>query len=260
MSESPREFFAFLARSDNRVTVLATLATGASCTRAELQRETGIPRSTLSRILSDLEGRELVSRDGHRYEVTPFGRFLAGKLSSVFDAVEAVQKLQRLLKQLSDAEPDITFAAHTSSEILTPTSGDPKAPVRRFTDLLHTASRVRMLVPGVIPVLSEVESTIGERTQTLEVVIPRSAFERERDDSLSSQRVRGVLTSGDVSLFSYNGDIAHLAGTIDETAVVGLTDDAGTIQGYIETSDETVRSWTEAVIEAYQQHASRVPL
>lgn len=259
MKESPLEILQFLAGSDNRVTVLAFLTTGATFTRSELQTETGIPRSTISRILSELGDRELVSRVGHRYEATPLGRFLAGRLHSVFDSIEAMQRLQTLLRQLSDADPDTTFTDHTRSEILTPTSSDPGAPTRRFTDLFYAATHVRLFVPTAIPVLFEVDSPVGEEKQTFEVVIPRTAFEVKRNDSRSAPKLRDVIASSDVTLFAYDGDIPYFAGTIDEIAVVGLTNDAGTIQGYVETGNETVRSWTEAIVEAYQQNAIRVP-
>lgn len=260
MKGSPHEIIQFLARSDNRVTVLVCLTTGASFTRPELQTKTGIPRSTASRILRELEDRELVSSVGRRYEATPLGRFLAGRLHSVFDSIEAMQRLQTLLTQLSDTDSDIPFMDHTRSELLTPTSSDPGAPTRRFADLLQAGSHIRLLVPAAIPVLFDVDSPIEDGTRTVEIVIPHTALPVRRDALMHPGQLRDATASGDVTLLAYDGDIAHLAGTIDTIAVVGLTDDAGTIQGYIETSDETVRSWTEAIVEAYQQNADRVPI
>lgn len=236
MAESPPELLQFLARSDNRVTVLAFLATGASFTRAELQTETGIPRSTVSRILGEFKDRRLVSSGANRYEVTPLGRFLAGRLHSMFDSIETMQRLQTLLKQLSGTGTDTDGTYHARSELLTPTSADPGAPTRRFADLLHAASRVRLLVPAALSRLFEVDAATGDGKQTVEV----------------------VLASGDGTLFSCDSDVSHFVGTIDEVAVVGLTDDAGTIRGYIETSNAAVRSWIEATVEAYTRNASRV--
>jgi predicted transcriptional regulator len=258
MKESPREVLRFLTRSDTRVTLLRTLITEASFTRSELQNETGIPRSTVSRILNEFRDRGLVSRAGQRYEVTPFGGFLAERLHSVFDSIEAVQGLQTLLTQLSDTNPDVTFLHHSRCEILTPTASDPGAPTRRFADLLHAASHVRLLVPKAIPVLFDVDSPVSEGTETLEVVVPHTALPVKRDESPFSRELRDVVASGDVTVFAYDGDVPYLAGLIDDIAVVGLTDDAGTVQGYIETSDETVRFWTEATVETYTRNASRV--
>lgn len=260
MKDSPPEILRFLARSDDRITILTALTTDASFTRSELQTETGVPRSTLSRILNELEDRELVSSVGHRCEVTPFGRFLAERLHSVFDAIEVMQRLQTLLKQLPDTDHDVTFTDHAGSEILTPTSADPGASTRRFADLLHAASRVRLLIPAAISVLFEVDPAIGSEKRTFEVVIPRVALEMKRDNPRSSQQLRDAIVPGEVTLFAYDGDIPHFAGTIDEVAVVGLTDDAGTIRGHIETSDETARSWTEAIVTAYRRDADSVPM
>jgi hypothetical protein len=171
-----------------------------------------------------------------------------------------MQRLQQLLNQLSAANSDVTFTEYLSSEIVTPTSADPGAPARRFADLLQAASHVRLLVPAAIPALLDVDSAVGDGKQLFEVVIPRVELEVERDDSISAQRPRGVMASRDVMSFSYGGDITHFAGTIDEIVVVGLTDDAGDIQGYVETNDEIVRSRTEAIFDALKSkpNSSRV--
>lgn len=258
MGHSPPEIFQFLSRSDNRVTVLTALTTDAAATRSTLQRQTGIPRSTVSRILHELEDRELVSRAAHRYEVTPFGRSLATRLRSVFDSIEAMQRLQTLLDKLSDTEPELAFTDYNNSEVLTPISTDPGAPTRRFADLLHAASCIRLLSPAAIPMLVDVNSVLGDGVQTVDVVIPRAELAVVQDASLSSQQLRDVVASGDVTLFAHDGDIPYFAGVIDGIAVIGLIDDVGSIQGYIETHDETVRSWTEATFEAYQRTAVHV--
>lgn len=260
MRKSPSGLVPFLTCSANRVAVLAAIATEASCSRSDLQTATGIPRSTVSRILDELDDHGLVSSVDHRYEVTPLGRVLAKRLNMVFDSIDVMQRLQTLLKQLSDTDPVITITDHDSWEILIPTSPDPGAPARRFADLLMAASHVRLLAPDVIPVLFDVNSPVGEEKETFEVVVTRGVLQGKGYSPRSAHPMRGVTPSGDITLFSSNEDISHVAGTIDDIAVVGLTDDAGAIQGYVETSDKAVRTWTDAILDAYCQSAQRFAL
>lgn len=257
MDESPCEFLRFLARSPNRVTVLGAVASDAVVSRPELQLATGIPRSTLSRILGELGDRGMVSKVGHRYKVTPFGGFVADRLDSIVDSIAVVQRLNGLLDQLSDSHADLGFTSQTNSEILTATSADPRAPVRRFTDLLHSASHVRLVLSVAIPEMLEEDSTIRSGKSTFEIVIPSSVL--KADDALDwSRRFRPVLASGVGTVFSYDGDIPYLAGMVDETAVVGLTNNAGTIRGYVETDDEHVQSWANMTVEAYVRNSDRI--
>lgn len=251
MNESPRLFLEFLALSPNRMTILTALANKTSVSRAELQRETGIPRSTLSRILGELGDRGLVSKVSHRYEATPFGGLVAARLYSIFNSIAAMQRLQALLNQLSDTDSDLIFTSHTNSEILTPTSADPRAPIRRLADLLHTVSHVRLLVPCIIPMLLEESSPIGMGKPTFEIVVPHTILKADKDDLGPPRGLRSMITSEDGTLFAYDGNIPYFAGTFDETAVVGLTDDDGTMQGFIETRDERICSWTQTTFEAY---------
>lgn len=255
--ESSFEVIQFLARSENHLAVLAALTRGGLFTKSELQTETGISRSTVGRTLSEFESLELVSSDNHRYKATPLGKLFSQRLHSVFDSIEAMQRLQTLLGQIAVTVPHMTFTDAVGSEILTPTSFDPEGPTRRFVDRLHAALHVRMLVPRGIPVLLEEDAAISG-SQTFEVVIPHDALGFATESLPSAQQRRNVIATGEMSVFTSNADIPYLAGTIDGITVVGQTDTAGEIQGYLETGDETVRSWAENTIDAYQQQAERV--
>ncbi len=66
----------YLARSENRLVVLRTLATEPMA-RDALREETGGSRQTLARILSELEERGWVDRAGVDYRATTLGAYLA---------------------------------------------------------------------------------------------------------------------------------------------------------------------------------------
>lgn len=256
--ESPSELVGYLLRSENRVAVLAALASG-SATRPGLRAETGIDRATLDRLLGELCRRQLVTRTGRRYEVTPFGASLARRLRSVFDSVDVVQRLQLLLGQLPTADPDTGPPGGTTGEILAPTSPDPDAPTRRFVDILRTASDVRLLAPAIDPVSVDGALVVGAAGRTFELVIPRAALEEVTEPPTSAPWLRDVVVSGNPRLFVSDGDVPYLVGTLDDVAVVGLTDER-VVRGYVETTDEAVRSLAGATVEAYRRGSRRIDI
>lgn len=260
MRQSPRNLLQFFARSDNRIIVLEAIATRASFTQAEIQADTEIPRSTISRILEDFLTTGLLSRVDHGYKVTPLGGFLAERLDSITEVIEVTQQLHRLLKRLSDSKRKVANSDRTSSEIVSPVSSDPRAPTRRFTDLLQRASDVQLLVPTIVPMMFDLDVAMRAERRTFEVVLPQNALEVNRDNSTSPLRLREQVASSSARVFVYDGDIPHFVGMIDEFAIVGLIDDSGTINGYVETRDEALRAWTETTFGVFRRNADRASI
>lgn len=259
MSGFSRGVLQCLGRSVNHDRVLDACTRRSSLTCAEVQVETGIPRSTASRILRELEEQRLVSKTSRQYEVTPLGVLIAKRLESMRDAVEATQRLQRVLTMLSVDEFD--FAVDQARyEILTPRGSDPGAPARRFADLLHTASHVRLLLPALNPAIIGEDALRGKTIRTLEIVIPCLIRDATHDDSTTVQHRQENLWDRLGTVFASDGDGCLFAGTIDETAVLGLINDAGRIHGYVETSDSGVWAWATTIFESHQQDAVSISI
>ncbi|MFC7009476.1 helix-turn-helix domain-containing protein [Halalkalicoccus salilacus] len=101
---------AFLARSASRVRVLETLASDPH-DRAELQAETGIPRATVGRIVTEFETRGWVKDDGRRYSTSPLGSFLVAEFRSLLEGVKTMQKLRGVIEWLPTREFDFSQSA-----------------------------------------------------------------------------------------------------------------------------------------------------
>lgn len=278
MRDSSADLVRFVTRSDRRSTVLRAVASGAS-TRRTVAVETGLDPAAVDRVLRGLCGRRLVERADRRYRVTPLGACLAEGLQALLESVEAAQRFQSLLQGLADADPGLGLADTTACEVLTPTSRDPHAPGRRFADRLQTVTRARLLLPALAPVVfdagfaSGVDTTPGSggAERTCDLVVPRAALGAmacegtvEGNDATLTDRASAsgwphdAFPAEGTSLFVFDGAVPHLVGTVDEFAVVGLIDEAGTVRGYAETTDGAVRSWAAGTIGSHRRAAERV--
>ena len=115
MIEFARELLEFLSRSENRVAVLIAVSSRPSIFHADLHQAIDVPRSNLNRIHREMEDREPDMRTGHRYEATPLGELLGGRLRLVVASVDSTQRLQRLLNQLSATDPETEFTGQSHS-------------------------------------------------------------------------------------------------------------------------------------------------
>lgn len=256
--ESPIDLVSFVTRAENRVEVLLTLMLGPR-TRPEIQDETEIPRATLSRILADFRDHELVARDGHQYVTTPLGDLLADELTSLFESVAAMGTLQAVREWLAIDKYDVPIERLADADVIVPEPTDPLAPTRRAGDLLGDASHVRLMATGIVPrCLEAVWRGVTEGRQTFKGVTTAGSLNTMAGDPEMKKQARELFTSDDAAGFVHPEADVPLIFVVDDLVWFAVTDDSGTIQGYIETTDETVRAWAEETIDGYAREAEPV--
>lgn len=256
--DSSLELVTFVTRAESRVDALLAMVAGPA-TRRDLQEATGIPRATLSRILADFDDRELLVRDGHEYGLTPLGELLAAELRSLFDSVEAMRTLQDVRQWLSMEAFDFPVERLADADVVIPTTQDPTAPIRRAEELLAGASRVRLVANSMIPgCLEAVWREVTAGRQTLEWVGTPAALEVVADDPELSRWTRELLESGDASAYLHDGGFPQALFVVDDIVFTPVSDDAGTVQGHVETDDDVVLAWAEETIDGYVREAEPV--
>lgn len=252
---SPFELVSFVTRAENRVEVLLALASEPR-TRPDLQDETEIPRTTLSRILADLRDRELVSRNGHRYRPTPLGDLVAVELESLFESVESTRALQTLSGWLPLSDLGVEFDRLATAEVTLPTPIDPMSPVKRAAGVVGEADHVRTFCYSVLhaPILAALRG-VSRQGQRLEGVIAAGVFEVVASDPELAESAVALFESGNVELYVYDGGIEPQLIIADRTTMFLVTDEEGSIQGLVETDDGAIRSWAEETFESLKREA-----
>lgn len=248
---------AFLARSSNRVDALSVLADGPR-ERAELETMTGVSRVTAKRILDDLLDRGWVAKSGRTYETTPLGELVEREFSRFFETMQAANRLQDLVQWFPDDGLGFDLRRLTDADITLPTRNNPFAPFRRAIEKLTAASRVSELTHSMpLELLSVHYEAVTTDGQTLTVVLESTTLDDLLDDAESAAALETLLECG-VEVSAYDGEIPYAIGVADDSVGLLLTDSVGLPRAFLETTDDTVRSWATATIDEFARDARRV--
>ncbi len=206
LSTDALEDIAYLSRSANRVRILDVLIDG-SYTRGELAELTEASRTTVDRIINELEDRGWVERrnDG-TYVATARGDHLMVRFRPFIDAVEALNGLDEAITWLPD-DLSIGLEHFKDAIVRQPEGDDPVEAVEYMTDLVDRTTEFRFLAHLVPPEPFEV--TMAERVASGEM------------------RLEGVATTAVIQYIGGRPDRLERWGELLETgARVHRTDDS----------------------------------
>lgn len=112
--ESSLDDIEFLARSEHRVEVLDALAERPH-SRTDLQVMTGASSSTIRRLLCEFEERCWIRRNGHQYEATQPGTFVAEGLLALLGHMETERTLRAVWQWLPPVVTDVLILVPETS-------------------------------------------------------------------------------------------------------------------------------------------------
>ncbi|WP_255152457.1 helix-turn-helix transcriptional regulator [Halorarius halobius] len=259
-SDVPREQVLFLARAESRVRIMDALAEAESVTNRQLRDRLDASRTTVSRALRSLAERGWVEKSDGAYRLTRAGQHVATAFDRLLDTVDRVDELAEFLRWFpSDVEsPD--FLAASDVTVTYSTDADPYAPARKQTGILHTAGRLRILLPAI-----DRESTgtlveqVTEHGLDVETVVP-PAVESTMESDEFAPLMRKTVQTGRSSVWVADEDVPFYLGIPDEGAVqVGLADGDGLPRALLETTDDRVRTWAERLYAEFRNRADPKP-
>jgi len=241
----------FLARSPNRVEVLAVLAEGPR-TRRDLAEAVDVSQPTLGRILNDLGERAWVVAEGDRYRTTATGDLVAAGITDLRERLAAEAALRDVVPYLPTDAIDVDLRRFADATITTPTQTRPNRPIRRMLDLLGETEAVLLLSHAF-------------NEQKLRLVRDRSVE--------GSLRTKGVFGADAIDAVRETPDLRALLADIVATEVAEirvaadpvpvavevtddrthllLRDDEGIVRAALDTDDAAVREWAETLHEEF---------
>jgi predicted transcriptional regulator len=252
----PLEEIEFLARSANRIEVLATLADGAY-TRRELGDVVDASQPTLGRVLNDLSDRRWIGYDGARYSATATGRLVAAGITDLRERLAVDGRLREVVEWLPAEAIDVDLRAFGNATITRPTSTRPNAPLERMLELLGRTDRARLVSHS----FNSQKLTLLERRATEEGLTVRGVFAEAAIDAIAGDeplcdRLRGLLGADSAAIRVHEGEIPLALERTDDRTHLLLRDDDGVVRASIDTDDETVRDWAEATYDRYWEVAT----
>lgn len=260
LSENALEDIAYLARSKNRVEILATLVTGPQTPRS-VEEATGVSRSTLERILSELEERGWAERttDG-TYAATAAGEFAVREFEPLVGTMQALRTLGETAAWLPDDGISIGLQHFRDATVRRSDPNSPDAEATRVLELIQNAAYFDAL-SYIAPTLSQLQSLrdgVVERGMTVRNVLTDGlvTYLQDRDEQTSCWQ---EYIEGGARVYRYEGRIPCNVFIVDETVLVMNNDpEAGRPCEFIEIRDDTVRAWAENLIETYCGDAERL--
>jgi predicted transcriptional regulator len=111
----------------------------------------GVSRPTIHRQVRALDEDGLVTKRDGAFALTPVGGLAAAEFARVFEAMDAVAALGRVVRWLPVQAFDFDFARLRDTEAVLPHPNDPFAPTRRLLQQVHAADRIRMVTYTFLP-------------------------------------------------------------------------------------------------------------
>ncbi|GAB7013940.1 helix-turn-helix transcriptional regulator [Halolamina salina] len=257
------ESVAFLARSEHRLRVLALLSDGPR-SRQELHDATSVTRVTLSRILGDLEERELIQRraSGGAYSLTGFGELVYQDFSRLLGTVSVGKSYPDVVERLPTEWFDFELRCLAGSELVAEGSADPLGGARVVANAVQDAANCRSLLGTFIslPMYTFEEAVRAGDYPTGTVVFDSDVTETMIEDPDLRDRWQEIERQvGSTTYYSVDERVPCSIDLIDGETVF-LTVDREDERGFdiLRCSHPDVVAWADETVDAYRANA--VPL
>lgn len=246
---------AFLANSDNRVTVLRSLL-GGRHSRDGLKTQADVSRVTLGRILDELEERHWIAQEGQVCEITELGAWVIEEYLALSDMMAA----ERNLREIFPWFPDEAYGFHirhlADAEITTVSRANASAPLSQHVRQLDGGERFWSFSFAITRLfLDACWRHVMDGEITFEWVFTAQVLDVLRSDAELSRQSREMLDSGRVEYRHYEGDIPYIVLGSADRVNLRLADTDGSPTALIESDADPVRDWAASTFERYWDEA-----
>jgi len=255
--EAALEDIAYLSRSENRIRILETLTADAH-SRRELADVTGTSRTTLGRILSELEDRNWATRttDGE-YVATPRGEHAAAEFLPLVASMQTLRELGEAARWIPTEELSLDLHHFRDATVRQTAPNEPVEPGRYLAPLIRDGSTLTTLTFIAPPrdVGRAMQNGVSSGQLTAEHVLAGGLIEHLREHSDGPPQWHDYITAG-ARVYYYDGHIPCNLFIVDGTVL--LLNDRANAGEVIESENETVRSWAHELIATYREIAEPI--
>ena len=253
LSEDALRDVSYLTRSRNRVRILGTLAEEPSTPR-EVADLTGASRSTIQRILSELEDRGWVRRtDEGSYVATAAGQHVITELVPFVESMETIRELGEAVAALPSDSLSINIQQFSDASVIRPAPNDPNAPGAYFTMSIRDTTELSCVVDIAAPLALEkaMQKRVVDGVLQSEHVLTDRLFRYNCRYAERAQTWK-ELTQNGADVYRYDGEVSCNVFILDETIILGETPPDGEGCVLIETDSEPVQEWAQEFVEEHR--------
>jgi predicted transcriptional regulator len=247
----PLEEIEFLARSANRIEVLAALVEEPR-SRQALAESVGVSQPTLGRILRDLTERKWVTTDGDRYRATATGELVATGITDLRERLATETKLRDVIEWVPTDTVDVGLHHFADAEITTPSQTRPNAPIQRMLELLGETDHAQLLSHAFNEQkLRLVRDRTVDGDLTTQGVFGEAAIEAIEATADLRELLLDIVAAEGAEIRVVREEIPVAVEVTDNRTHLLLRNDEGIVRASLDTDDDAVRAWAEQLHEEY---------
>lgn len=249
---------AYLARSLNRVRLLAAIREAGEIERQPLKDEFEMARTTLVRNLESLEARGWITTDPpSTYALTAAGELVADAFADLTRVIQLTKRLDPVLRSLPAEPLELDPCLLADADVVVSTETDPFAPVHRHVEALKHSESARLCLAVVgQQALEEMGRRIQTGDVTVESVVERGVTETIQSNARYADLLGEQLETGRHDVFVYEGSIPFYLGILDDTVQIGVEDAAGIPHALLETESPAVHDWAIDTYTTFREKAA----
>ncbi|MCC7551282.1 MAG: winged helix-turn-helix domain-containing protein [Methanobacterium sp.] len=261
-----KDLLRYTSNSSVRVQILICLNEGIQ-TMSELKKYTGISSSTISNNLSNLEKRNITTKEGEKYALSPLGDILTLNLIENIKTVSVVRKFQKLWlnHDLSDIPPALLKKVGSlyKANLIEAESEELYKPHEIYEEVIQNSKYVK----GVSPIFRfsyiELYRNIVENDITVELILTKSILSETLSgiDSKSLEYLSEFMSQEKVKFWVIND--AKTAFTVtDKYLSLGLFHEDGNYDHTRDliSDDNDAVTWGNQLFEYYKNQAEKLEL
>lgn len=248
---SAADEIAFLANSENRVSILCSLTDG-PISRNDLDEQIDVSRVTLGRILDELEERRWITQWGQTCAITPLGEWVTEEYLALSGVIESERELRRVIQWF----PSDGFGFHIScladADVTLVSRADASAPISRLIRDVEAGGLIRVFSFAITSQFLETcwrQVTAG--SVSYEWVFTSAVLDVLMSSEKMAAQSREMLQSDRAEYRLVEEEIPYTVIISRDHANLRLADAAGAATALIQSDDDRVRSWAESTFEDY---------
>lgn len=252
------EELAYLARSANRLRIMAALDAGAFG-RRDLVEETEVAPATVGRIVNELEERGWAERrsDG-TYTTTATGSLVVSEFAPLVDAMDTIRTLGEEAAWIPIDELSVGIEAFGDATVVRSRPNAPLESVDYLADAVRGASEFRALtsVAAPPPVGSAIEDGVLDGRLDSAAVLGGGLLGFLRDEPERGPDWQRLIEAGH-EIYRYDGPVPCHLFVVDDS-VLFMDDEPGGGGGFVVSEDASVLAAATGLFERYREDAESV--
>lgn len=252
----PFEEINFLTRSENRVTLLETLAGGVH-TERELIERTGISKVTVNRALDAFLERGWVREDASGYTATRVGEMVAADYGRLEQSMDVARRLGPVIDLLPVERMDFDLRILADATISDPENYDVLQTVDRWITLIRTCDRLDVFAYRSGRIVAEpIYEEISAGSLEMEAILAPSELERIRADPATREIKQEILDAGATYYVAAEEPYKpYSLGMFGDVAAMSGWNEDSKPQVHVETRADPVVEWLRDEYETVKADA-----